>query len=468
MAKKTLRYRCSDCGHEELRWMGQCPSCSQWNTLEAMEVAPAAKHHRRSLRTGVDSEGGVRLTPIEKVDRPRLERIAVEPPELSRILGGGIVPGSFLLLGGAPGVGKSTLLTQLAGDFARQGRRVVYLSAEESAAQVRDRAQRLGAESPGFFLAEEAVLDRLLPALAAEPPDLLVVDSIQTVLSTEVDGAAGLVSQIRICGAMLADFARATGCAVVVIGHVTKDGDLAGPRVLEHLVDTVLYFEPQDEGAVRMIRAFKNRFGRTGEIAVLEMDHRGLRPVRDASALFLAGRQEGETGSCVTAILSGTRPFLVELQALLVDTQYATPTRVVTGIDSKRVAQLAAILETKTDLSVLRKDVYVKVAGGLRVSDPATDLALAAAMASSVISRPLPADLLVLGEVGLTGELRSLPQIQSRLEEAHAHGFRRAVVAAHDPSKISVPEGMELRVVTQVREATRAAFLFDQRREERG
>jgi len=255
---------------------------------------------------------------------------------------------------------------------------------------------------------------------------------------------------------------------VLLIGHVTKDGDLAGPRILEHLVDTVLYFEPQDDGAVRMIRAFKNRFGRTGEIAVLEMGEEGLRPVRDASALFLAGRQEGETGSAVSCILSGTRPFLVELQALLVKTQYAAPTRVVTGIDSKRVAQLAAILESKTDLELAKFDVYVKVAGGLRVTDPATDLAVAVAMASSKLGQPLPADLLVLGEVGLTGELRGLRQVSARLEEARAHGFRRALIASHSANELPAPRGMEVRAVTQLREAARAAFTWGAKRQRTG
>jgi DNA repair protein RadA/Sms len=466
MARKSTRYHCTACGHEELRWMGQCPRCRAWNTLEAFTVERETEGPR-SLRGSAAADAPA-LTRITEVAQRELDRIPVEPPEFARILGGGIVPGSFLLLGGAPGVGKSTLLTQLAGDFARSGRRVVYLTAEESAAQVRARARRLGAEHEKLWLAEEPVLDRLLPTLLEDPPELLIVDSIQTVLSGEIESAAGLVSQIRTCGALLADFARVSGCAVLLIGHVTKDGDLAGPRILEHLVDTVLYFEPQDDGAVRMIRAFKNRFGRTGEIAVLEMGEEGLRPVRDASALFLAGRQEGETGSAVSCILSGTRPFLVELQALLVKTQYAAPTRVVTGIDSKRVAQLAAILESKTDLELAKFDVYVKVAGGLRVTDPATDLAVAVAMASSKLGQPLPADLLVLGEVGLTGELRGLRQVSARLEEARAHGFRRALIASHSANELPAPRGMEVRAVTQLREAARAAFTWGAKRQRTG
>lgn len=454
MAKKRSIYRCQQCGHEALRWMGQCPACQEWNSLEE-SASVVREGGERPGRRGGASSGPV---PIQHVVQKDLQRIAVDPPELARVLGGGVVPGSFLLLGGAPGVGKSTLLTQLAGQFARSGRRVVYLSAEESAGQVRSRAQRLGAEHDGFLLAEEPVLERILPGLYDDPPDLLVVDSIQTVISEEVESAAGMVAQIRICGGLLADFARSTGCAVLLIGHVTKEGDLAGPRVLEHLVDTVLYFEPQDDGVVRMVRAFKNRFGRTGELAVMEMRESGLHPVRDASALFLAGRQVGETGSSVSCILSGSRPFLVEMQSLLVKTQYASPTRVVTGVDSKRVAQLAAILERRSELQVLGHDIYVKVAGGLRVADPATDLALAVAMASSLLDRPLPADLIILGEVGLTGELRRVPQLGARLEEARAHGFARALVAAPGSDGPPRLEGMEIASVSQIREAARTAF----------
>jgi len=399
-----------------------------------------------------------RPTPIDRVPRAAFERRPIEPEEFSRVLGGGLVPGSLLLLGGAPGVGKSTLLTMICGQLARRGESVVYLSAEESGAQVRARAERLGATHDAFLLVEQPVLERVLPGLYDDPPALLVVDSIQTVISEEHDSTQGLVSQIRTCGSLLADFARTTGCAVVVVGHVTKDGDLAGPRVLEHLVDTVLYFEPQDEDSVRMVRAFKNRFGRTGELAVLEMTSTGLRPVRDASALFLSGRRQGETGSAVSCIVSGTRPLLVEVQALLVSSQYGTPTRVVTGIDTKRVAQLAAILEARGDVQLIGNDVYVKVAGGLRLNDPAADLSLLLAMASSLREVPLPSDLIALGEVGLTGELRRVGQLDLRLEEARAHGFRRALVAAHDPGSVPRIQGIEGIAVSTVRDAIRAAW----------
>ena len=442
--------------------MGRCPGCGAWNSLELArtEREPAARTavRRQAALGNAGSAPLSRPTPIREIPTRSLERRPIEPEELARVLGGGIVPGSLILLGGAPGVGKSTLLTMLCGQLAARGETVVYLTAEESAAQVRARAQRLGAEHDHFLLVEQPVLERVLPPLYESPPALLVVDSIQTVMSEEVDGAPGLISQIRSCGSIIADFARATGCAVVVIGHVTKDGDLAGPRVLEHLVDTVLYFEPQDEGSVRMVRAFKNRFGRTGELAVLQMTGEGLVPVRDASALFLAGRRQGENGSCVSCVMSGTRPLLVELQALLVPSQYGTPTRVVTGLDSKRVAQLGAILESRGGLQLVGQDTYVKVAGGLRLTDPAVDLGLVLAMASSLRERPLPVDLLALGEVGLTGELRPVTQLEARLEEARAHGFARAVVAMHDRTKAPKVRGMKLVAVQSVREAVEAAF----------
>jgi len=463
MAKDTTRYQCSACEHVELRWMGKCPSCGAWNTLEETRVAASGGADKAPVRRAAAQRSDTnrvlaRPTPIGQVPRPEIERRPVEPEELSRVLGGGLVPGSLLLLGGAPGVGKSTILTQLCGQLARRGDRVVYLSAEESAAQVRGRAERLGAEHERFLLVEQPVLERVLPGLYDDPPQLLVVDSIQTVISEELESTPGLVSQIRSCGSLLADFARTTGCAVVMVGHVTKEGELAGPRVLEHLVDTVLYFEPQEDASVRMVRAFKNRFGRTGELAVLEMTEKGLRPVRDASALFLAGRRQGETGSAVTCIVSGTRPLLVEVQALLVPSQYGTPTRVVTGIDTKRVAQLAAILEARGDIQLIGNDVYVKVAGGLRLADPAADLALVLAMASSLREMPLPADLIALGEVGLTGELRRTAQVELRLEEARAHGFRRALVAGHDPKAAPRVDGIAVEFVSTVRDALRIAF----------
>jgi DNA repair protein RadA/Sms len=457
MTRPSSRYVCSACSHPEVRWLGRCPACGAWNSLQqAQDGAGAAP---RSFQRRLESDGQtVEAVPLAEVDRDRLERLPVEPAELARVLGGGLVRGSLLLCGGAPGVGKSTLLTMLAGQLAGAGHRVVYLCAEEAAAQVRRRAERVGAATEGFLLLEEPALERVLPPLYERPPSLLVVDSIQAVYTQQIDGIPGSVSQIRFCGGLLCDFARSTGCAVALIGHVTKEGDLAGPRLLEHMVDTVLYFEPEAGGAVRLVRAFKNRFGATGELAVLEMGPRGLAPVRDASALFLAGRRSDEPGSAVTAIMSGSRPFLVEVQALLAKTQYATPARVVSGLDSKRVALLSAILERRGGLELVAKDVFVKVAGGLRLTDPAADLAVVAAMASSVRERPLPATVVAIGEVGLTGELRPVPALGARLTEARAHGFTRAVVAAPDARALPQISGMAVEPVRTLVKGLAAAF----------
>lgn len=460
MSKSRARFRCTECEHVELRWLGRCPSCGNWNSFEPdANAADESARSPRGLRRAGPEDDVVQARPITEIASSELERLPVEPDEFARVLGGGLVPGSLILLGGAPGVGKSTLLTSFVGALAAAGRRVIYLSAEESGAQVRARAERLQVATDSLLLLEEPSLERVLPPLYADPPELLVIDSIQTVYCRELDGAPGGMTQIRAAGSLLADFARATGCAVVLVGHVTKDGDLAGPRLLEHLVDTVLYFESDVGGGVRMLRAFKNRFGPTGEVAVLEMGPQGLVSVRDASAMFLQGRRQGEAGSAVTAVWTGSRAFLVEIQALVLSTQYPTPARVVSGIDSRRVALIAAILgRVHKVLHMAKADLYVKVAEGFKVEDPAADLALAAAIASSRAERVLPADVLLLGEIGLTGELRPVSQLGPRLAEAAAHGFRRAVVAAHDPKSIEQPRGIQVDVQTTLLGALRSAF----------
>lgn len=459
MAKTKKTYTCSECDHRELRWAGRCPECGNWNTfVESTVAAPGGPSRSRGGRLRGNDDDAVRAVSLKELPAQELVRIPIEPAELGRVLGGGIVPGSLILLGGAPGVGKSTILTMLAAHLARAHRDVVYLSAEESSSQVRARAERLGALDSGLRLVDEPALERVLPPLYDEPPDVLVIDSIQTVYCRELGNAPGSVTQIRSGGGLLADFARETGCAVILVGHVTKDGDLAGPRVLEHLVDTVLYFETDVGGGLRLLRCFKNRFGSTGELAVLEMGATGLHPVSDASALFLHDRKAGEPGSAVTCLYTGTRAILVEVQALLAKSSYATPARVVAGVDNKRIALLNAILQEHVGLQTGDRDIYVKVAGGLRVDDPAADLGLVAAMASSHTLRPLPADLLLLGEAGLTGELRPVSQLGLRLREAAAHGFRRAVVAGVGRAVDGLPAEIEILEASSLREGLRAAF----------
>jgi DNA repair protein RadA/Sms len=493
MAKSTTRFFCTDCGHEELRWLGQCPACQAWNTFTELKVAPSAGASRgargysaagrRPVGFGADARAGgtpagaaPQPVPLAQVESAATRRLPVEPAEVARVLGGGLVEGSVVLLGGEPGVGKSTLLTGLALWWVRQGVRVVYLAGEESPAQIRMRAERLGFRpdrEPGFLILPEVHLETILGALdestlaaaagarpAAPPPAATVViaDSIQTLHSDQVDAYPGSPTQIRYCGGVLADFARRSGWPVFLVGHVTKTGDLAGPKLLEHMVDTVLYFEGSGGGAIRMVRAVKNRFGTTGELAVMEMRGEGLVPVDQAGLMFLSGTRGVEPGAAVCAVKNGSRTFLVEVQALVSPARYGTPQRVVQGVDSKRVALLAAILEKRAGLDLAGCDIFVKVAGGGRIDDPGADLAVIAALASSLRERPVPEGTLVLGEVGLTGEVRGVAELEARLREAAGHGFTRVVLAAVAGRRPRGVKGIELAAAASVEEAVALAL----------
>ena len=484
MAKTSTRFFCTDCGHEELRWLGCCPGCRAWNTMQKMKITPSstAAKGARGFRApgpagpvGSGAYGGARAAgvapvPLARIASAEQARLAVEPVEVSRVLGGGLVAGSVVLLGGEPGVGKSTLLTGLALWWVRQGVRVLYVAGEESPAQIRMRAERLGfaaATEEGFSIIAEVQLENLLEILTREreeagadpSPCVVIADSIQTLHSEHVDAYPGSPGQIRYCGGVLSDFARRSGCPLFLVGHVTKSGDLAGPKLLEHMVDTVLYFEGSGGGAIRLVRAVKNRFGTTGELAVMEMRAEGLVPVDQAGVLFLGERRGNEPGAAVCAVRNGSRTFLVEVQALVSSSRYGTPQRVVQGVDSKRVALLAAILEKRAGLDLAGCDIFVKVAGGGRIDDPGADLAILAALASSLRERPVPADTLVLGEVGLTGEVRRVSDRDNRLREAARHGFRRAVLAepgATDGTRH--PEGLELVTADSVEAAVALAL----------
>lgn len=443
MAKRATSFVCTDCGHTEVRWYGRCPACGTFGTLKEFRPAAGGGPGGRgaSVRT-TDAAAGSRPVPLRQIDAARARRLEVEPAEIARVLGGGLVEGSVVLLGGEPGVGKSTLLTGLALGWVRRGVRVLYVAGEESPAQIRLRAERLGfapASEDGFeILAEvrlEPLIEALEAALDAEPvrPTVIIADSVQTLRGDQVDSFPGSPNQIRYCGGVLAELARRRGCPVWLVGHVTKTGDLAGPKLLEHMVDTVLYFEGSGGGALRLVRAFKNRFGTTGELAVLEMRADGLFPVDDVGALFLGNGAGRQPGSAVCAVQNGSRIFLVEVQALVAPARYGTPQRVVQGVDGKRVALLAAILEKRAGLDLAGCDIFVKVAGGGRLDDPAADLAILAALASSLRERPLPPGTLVLGEVGLTGAVRPAAAEPERLREAARHGFTHAVCAAAAP-----------------------------------
>jgi DNA repair protein RadA/Sms len=418
-----------------MRWLGRCPSCGAFNTLKEFREAPdVARSGRGAVGFASGAAGAVATSvPLREVDATKATRLPVHPEEVARVLGGGLVEGSVVLIGGEPGVGKSTLLTGLALDWARRGIRVVYVAGEESPAQIRLRAERLGFDpqtEEGFQIIQEVQLEALIEALRRDRPGVVIADSVQTLHSEHVDAYPGSPTQIRACGGTLADFARRQGCPVFLVGHVTKAGDLAGPKLLEHMVDTVLYFEGDGGGAIRLVRATKNRFGTTGEVAVLEMRREGLVPVDDASALFLAGRDRAEPGAAVCAVRNGSRIFLVEVQALVAHSSYGTPQRVVQGVDTKRVALLAAILEKRAGLDLAGCDIFVKVVGGARLDDPAADLAILVAIASSLRERAVAPGTLILGEVGLTGEVRAVSGQEERLREGQRHGFIRAVCAA--------------------------------------
>ncbi|MCS7155467.1 MAG: DNA repair protein RadA [Bacteroidota bacterium] len=437
MPKTATRFLCQACAYASPRWLGQCPACGAWNTL--VEEAPIASLGIR--RSGSVQEAPV-VMPLEAVKPLEESRWATGIGELDRVLGGGLMRGSVVLLGGDPGIGKSTLLLQLAERLS--DRRLLYVTGEESLEQVRHRAQRLGLAVGDLYVLAETDLERIFAAVEAVQPELVMLDSIQTVYAPELESAPGSIAQVRECAARLVRMAKATGRTVLLVGHVTKEGWVAGPRTLEHVVDAVLQFEGDRQYAYRVLRAIKNRFGSTHEIGIFEMTGSGLREVSNPSALFLAERRTEVSGSAVVAAMEGTRPLLVEVQALVAPTAFGTPTRTSAGLDVRRLAVLLAVLERRAGLSLAYQDVYVNVVGGIRLQEPAVDLAVVAAVASSFRDRPIPAELVLIGEVGLAGELRTASALERRLEEAARLGFRHALVP-EPPSGVRIrASGLEL------------------------
>lgn len=444
---RRTTFRCSSCGAAAPVWAGRCTGCEEWNTLVEERTAPVA----RSIGAPVAP-----ARPIADVADQDAAPMPTGVAELDRVLGGGLVPGSVTLVGGEPGIGKSTLLLQTAASMAELGRPALYLTAEESAPQVRGRAQRLGVLADHLWLAADTALPDVLAHLDAVQPAVLVVDSIQTIHDPELASAPGAVGQVRECAQRLVTEARARGMAVVLVGHVTKDGGLAGPRVLEHLVDTVLSFEGDRHHALRLLRAVKHRFGGTAELGVFEMSDAGLLGVDDPSALFLADRRAGEAGSVVVPVLDGGRPLLVEVQALLAPTTIPTPRRQGQGVESGRLGMLLAVLAQRAGVSTANLDVWVTVAGGVRATEPAADLGVALAVVSAITDVPIPGDLVVCGEVGLAGELRQVGRIDRRLAEAARLGFRRVLVPTSAPEP---PAGCQAIRARGLREAIAAAGL---------
>lgn len=416
-------YRCAECGHDHSKWAGRCEACGEWNTIAEEPIA--APTPAKSRKAAGRYEGNT-PQPLASVEEARLVRWTTGIPEFDFVMGGGIVPGSMALIGGEPGIGKSTLLLQTAARLRAAGRHVLYASGEESPEQIRLRADRLEEDAGPVLVLPETRLDAILEAARATHAELLVLDSIQTVYTESLESAPGSVGQVRECAAQLMRFAKQSGTAVFVVGHVTKGGTIAGPKTLEHIVDTVLYFEGESSLDYRLLRATKNRFGSVDELGVFSMTGRGLTAVPNPSAVFLASRSEGTSGSAVTALMEGTRPVLVEVQALAAPSGYGTPQRVATGIDPRRLAVLLAVLERRGGASFAQLDVFVQVTAGVKVHEPGADLAVAAALLSSLHNTPTPSDSLYLGEIGLGGEIRPIGGIDRRLIEAGRLGFRRA------------------------------------------
>ena len=449
MPKPTITFVCTECGGESLRWAGQCPHCRAWNTLQEFQVRKATKDARaRPLQPA----RAIALTDLAAEDAPRT-RLAWG--ELNRVLGGGIVSGSLVLIGGEPGVGKSTLLMHAAAQVARSGK-VLYVSGEESGQQVRMRAQRLDALVPGILLLAENDLDAICDAIQAERPRLAIIDSIQTVTDAGFEGSAGSVTQVRESAARLMRLAKEIGVPVFLVGHVTKEGSIAGPRVLEHIVDTVLYLEGDRRQELRLLRATKNRFGSAEEIGVFAMGESGLEEVPDPSAALLATTAPTAPGTVIVAALEGTRPLLVEVQSLVNKNEHMVVRRVANGIDVNRVHMILAVLEKRLSMTFGKSDVFVSVAGGIRITEPAADLGLALSIVSNDHSRPMPDGLVVIGELGLSGEVRRVGQIERRLQEAARHGLTRALIPAG--SKAGRPTGLDVVEVRSVAEAVSAAF----------
>ncbi len=420
-AKDRPAHRCGECGLTVAKWLGQCPECQAWGSITELGAV------RTSLVAGPVSAAA---RPIAEVDVEAARSRPTGIAELDRVLGGGLVPGAVVLLAGEPGVGKSTLLLAAAAEAAGPGTATLYVTGEESAAQVRLRAERTGDLDPYLWLAAETDLAAVLAHLDAVQPSLLIVDSVQTMSTTAVDGSAGGVTQIRAVTSTLAAIAKERGIATVLVGHVTKDGSIAGPRMLEHLVDVVLHFEGDRHSTLRMIRTVKNRYGPADEVGCFALTGSGIEGITDPSGLFLSRRPEPVAGTCVTVTVEGRRPMLAEVQALVAETQLANPRRAVSGLDAARVAMVLAVVDRRGGVRLGKADVYTATVGGLRLTEPATDLALALAVNSAVDDAALPTDVIALGELGLSGELRPVPDLERRLAEAARLGFRRAIVPA--------------------------------------
>jgi len=455
MAKLKIRFICTDCGTESPKWLGKCPGCGAWNTMVEEKETVVKTQGIGSSQLTLTKEKPLPIIHIESSREPRIE---TQMEELNRVLGGGVVPGSLILVGGDPGIGKSTLLLQASHALAAKGLTVLYISGEESVRQTKLRADRLGALTDKLYVLCETNLGLIDDAIGQVKPDFLVIDSIQTVYQPTVESAPGSVAQVRECTAHFMRIAKVNGIATVLVGHVTKEGAIAGPRLLEHMVDCVLYFEGERHHSYRLLRAVKNRFGSTNEIGIFEMGEDGLREVSNPSELFLSERPLGVSGSTVVASMEGTRPVLVELQALVAATNFPSPRRMSAGIDHHRMALIIAVLEKRMGMFLQNQDAYLNVAGGVRLDEPAVDLAAAVSLASSFRDVPTRPYDVIFGEVGLTGEVRAVSRAEQRVKEAGKLGFKRVIMPEKSLKGWKPPAGIEIIGVGTVAEALGAAL----------
>ncbi|MDQ0220526.1 DNA repair protein RadA [Peribacillus cavernae] len=460
VAKKKTKFICQSCGYESAKWMGKCPGCGEWNKMvEEFEVTkPARRGAFAHSELAIGTTDRRKAAPITTIETSQEPRISTDSLELNRALGGGIVQGSLVLIGGDPGIGKSTLLLQVSSQLARKQKKVLYISGEESVKQTKLRANRLGATSDNLYVYSETDMDYIEQAIGEVSPDLVIIDSIQTVYQAAVTSAPGSVSQVRECTSSLMRIAKTNEIAIFIVGHVTKEGSIAGPRLLEHMVDTVLYFEGERHHTYRIVRAVKNRFGSTNEMGIFEMKENGLEEVKNPSEIFLEERSQGASGSTVVASMEGTRPVLVEVQALISPTSFGNPRRMATGIDHNRVSLLMAVLEKRVGLLLQNQDAYLKVAGGVKLDEPAIDLAIAVSIASSFRDKPTKQSDCLIGEVGLTGEVRRVSRIEQRVQEAAKLGFERMILPSNNIGGWTAPAGIEIVGVSTVAEALHYAL----------
>lgn len=453
MAKTKTVFYCTECGNESPKWQGRCSACGAWNTMVEHVEKPAASGRAKSAPVGV-SRTPQKLSAICSDDEIRF---TTGMGELDRVLGGGAVAGSLVLVGGAPGIGKSTLLLQICKHLC-SGRKVLYVSGEESEKQLKMRAQRIGTQPDDLYILSETCLSDILDATNAIEPDVLIVDSVQTLYREENDSAPGSVSQVKDCTMALMQLSKTDGITVFVVGHINKDGAIAGPKVLEHMVDCVLYFEGDPNSSYRLLRAAKNRFGSTNEIGVFEMADSGLVEVPNPSQMLLEGRPEGASGTCVACVMEGTRPVLAEVQALVSKTTFNVPRRTADGFDFNRAALLLAVAEKRCNMKLSAFDAYINVIGGLRLDEPGADLPVVLAIASSYRDTVIPSDLVAIGEVGLTGEIRSVSHMNQRLGEVARLGFKSCIIPRNGSEKLEIPEGLSVYRVRNLQEAIATAL----------